>query len=185
MHLVPQEILRKFLPSLSAIQSQYDQETLLGQSKNILYLNGTSDGGSTMPSASGPPITLQPPAGTVSAAPAPPVAEAEALRNICTEQNRLIATLQEQIRKNQETQELLVQRCSGQEAPVAPSRPPPSSSGPACATEGPMPKLKPVPAAAVPKMRSKAPKTPAPQTGCAARRTVILPPLPPEPRAAG
>ena len=52
-----------------------------------------------------------------------------------------------------------------------------SSDRPPCTPEGPLPKLKPAPAAAVPKMRSKAPKAPAPQTGCAARRTVILPPL--------
>ena len=185
MHLVPKEIIKKFFPSLAAIQCQYDQETRLGQTKSILYLNSgasdsgfrTPDNGPTMPSASGPPITLQPPAGAASAAPAPPAVETDALRRLCTEQTLLIGTLREEIRKNQETQERLMQRCSGQEAPGTVSRPPLSSSGPACTTEGPMPKLKPVPAAAVPKMRSKAPKAPAPQTGCAARRTVILPPL--------
>ena len=69
----------------------------------------------------------------------------------------------------------LMQRCRVPPAPGAPSTSPPSSSGPACTPEGPLPKFK--PDAAVPKMRSKAPKAPAPQTGCAARRTVILPPL--------
>ena len=55
--------------------------------------------------------------------------------------------------------------------------PPPTASGPASTPEGPLAKFKPAPGAAVPKLRGKAPKAPAPHTGFAARRTVILPPL--------
>ena len=199
MHLVPKEILRKFLPSVSAIQAQYDGETQQGrnqQDAGIPNLGaGSSGSGSAMPAATGLPQTFQPPAGPVPAATtsppdtsstAPPVqtpeiakAEAEALLNICTEKDRLIATLQEQIRQSKEAQAQLMQsyllRPAAPGAPPPP--PPPASSGPACTPEGPLPKFKPVPSAAVPKMRSKAPKAPAPQTGCAARRTVILPSL--------
>ena len=184
-HLVPEEILRQFLPGLSAIQAQYDQETRRGQSQPNLGVGvlGTGSGASAMPSASGPPTALQPMAGNVPVALTPATAQVEAgaLRNICTEQERMIAALQEQLRQSRADQgrQLAAPPC-GQWAPLQklndrPLERPPASSGPACLPEGPLPKS--APDVAVPKMRSKAPKAPAPQTGCAARRTVILPPL--------
>ena len=173
MHLVPQEVLRKFLPSLASLQAQYDQETHHGQNKPNRD-TGSLGIGSAMPSAFGPPTVLQPLAGNKEKDP---------------EKDLLIALLQEQIRKNREAPTpVLMQHClqpTGAERdrliaeaqePVRQNRevclvaaptPPPSSSVPALCN----------PAAVVPKMRSKTPKAPAPKTGCVPRRTVILPPL--------
>ena len=167
MHLVPKDIINKFIPSLAALQAQYDQETKQGQNTPVLYLGGSSSNHNpAMPSASGPPVALRPPADHRATTPVPreQPSEVEALREVCAEQSKMIAELL----KNQEPQELPAQRRSGPAAS--------GSSSPSCTPEGTL-KLQPVPAAAVPKMRSKAPKAPAPQTGCAARRTVILPPL--------
>ena len=155
MHLVPREILVKFLPSLAALQSQYDQTTQQGQLQPSLETADkvSSDACSATPSASGPPTTFQPPAGNVQTAQETVLA----LRDMCMEKDRQIASLKEQICQSRRSPELLPPQ-----APCTPCQPA---------------KLHPEPAAAVPKMRSKAPKAPAPQTGCVARRTVILPPL--------
>ena len=173
MHLVPQEVLRKFLPSLASLQAQYDQETHQGQNKPNRD-TGSSGSGSAMPSAFGPPTVLQPLAGNKEKDPekdlliaqlqeqirkireAPtPVLMQHCLQPTGMERDRLIAEAQEHVRQNREV-------CL-----VAAPTPPPPSSVPALCN----------PAAAVPKMRSKTPKAPAPKTGCVPRRTVILPPL--------
>ena len=62
MYLVPQEILREILSSLSALQAQYDQMTFQGQGQPYPG-TGSSGSGSAMPSAFGPPTVLQPLAG--------------------------------------------------------------------------------------------------------------------------
>eukprot|EP00969_Alexandrium_andersonii_P114378 5056281-Alexandrium_andersonii.AAC.1 len=66
MRLVPKEVLRKFLPSLSAIQAQYDEETQQGRNQQDTGIPdlgaGSSGSGSAMPAATGPPQAFQPPA---------------------------------------------------------------------------------------------------------------------------
>ena len=97
------------------------------------------------------------------------------------EKDRLIAMLQEQIRKSDSRMLVTAPPCSWMAAPRSRTQPRPSSSGAACSSAtGPPLKLNPDPAAAVPKTRSKPPKTPVPQTsaqGDAVRRTTILPAL--------
>ena len=86
---------------------------------------------------------------------------------------------------SQESQELMQQlRYAAQQQlhpPAAPgARPPPPSSCSSAGSSppnGPLKKINLEPNAAVPQTRGKTPRAPAPQTGCVARRTVILPPL--------